>query len=42
MIFKSGIHIFNIFFLCLDTKKQKSRADKKLEFIKSVPTAKNI
>jgi len=29
-------------FLCLDTKKQKSRADKKLGIIKSIPSAKNI
>jgi hypothetical protein len=34
---------FNFFyFLCLDTKKQKSRADKKLGIIKSIPPAKNI
>jgi len=33
---------FIIFFLCLDTKKQKSRAGKKLGFIKSIPTAKNL
>jgi hypothetical protein len=38
----SGIHRLIFYFLCLDTKKQKSRAVKKLGFIKSFPTAKNI
>jgi hypothetical protein len=38
----SGIHCLIFYFLCLDTKKQKSRADKKLGIIKSIPPAKNI
>jgi hypothetical protein len=41
-MFLSRIHGLIFYFLCLDTKKQKSRAYKKLGIIKSIPTAKNI
>jgi hypothetical protein len=41
-MFLSGIHCLIFYFLCLDTKKQKSRAYKKLGIIKSIPSAKNI
>jgi hypothetical protein len=39
---QSRIHPLIFYFLCLDTKKQKSRAYKKLGIIKSIPSAKNI
>jgi len=37
--------LIHLHFLCLDTKKTKQKKNqgcKKLEFIKSIPTAKNI